>query len=561
VEVMRRDPAATHGGRAMSVHILGSDGGAMKLAGRGAAFEPKAPAPAPVPEGHLLAGKYRIERVIGAGGMGVVVAATHIHIGQRVAIKFLLPHAQADAHAMARFAREARALAQIESEHVGRVIDVGVLDEGQPYMVLECLTGRNLAEVMATRGALDIDEATAYVLEACQAMAEAHALGIIHRDLKPENLFLAERADGSRIIKVIDFGVSKIRADMAFLRSVELVTVTSAVVGSPLYMSPEQLRAARDVDARTDIWSLGVTLYELLTGQGPFRWSTLPELCAAILKDPPRPLRELRADVPEALEAVVMRCLAKEPALRPASAGVLAQELWPFAMPGVALAMSHISPAARSVREPCLPSSGPCPRALPSRSSETPAPAPLSAAARPAERSAVAHVTQRSSAAPVAPEPTSDHPFEGQMRASTLTPPIGLSTVASVPPRKPLHLRAVKTGLVALIAFGAGISVILTASPTPPRVITQAARAQWTDGAASASAPSASAKAAPALPTAAPRAAEATPIVATAGATAPPPTGRKPNRAAPAGATKGPKAQTGRSFRPSFPQSAFDQRK
>src|SRR5262249_19651081 len=162
----------------------------------------------------------------------------------------------------------------------------------------------------------------------------AHALGIIHRDLKPQNLFLAERADGSRIIKVIDFGVSKIMADIAFLRSAELVTITSAVVGSPLYMSPEQLRAARDVHPRTDIRSLGVTLYELLTGQGPFRWSTLPELCAAILKDPPRPLRELRADVSVGLEAVVMRCLAKDPAGRPASAIALARELWPFARPG-----------------------------------------------------------------------------------------------------------------------------------------------------------------------------------------------------------------------------------
>src|SRR4051812_17032456 len=210
----------------------------MKLAERrGTACEPKVPAP--VPEGYLLDGKYLVERVIGAGGMGVVVAARNIHIGQRVAIKFLLPHAVEDAQAMARFAREARALAQIESEHVGRVFDLGVLDGGQPYMVLECLTGRNLAEVMATRGALHVEEAVAYVCEACQAMAEAHALGIIHRDLKPQNLFLAERADGSRIIKVIDFGVSKIMADIAFLRSAELVTITSAVVGSPLYMSPE----------------------------------------------------------------------------------------------------------------------------------------------------------------------------------------------------------------------------------------------------------------------------------------------------------------------------------
>ncbi len=186
----------------------------MRVAGRGVvASQPKVPLP--VPEGHLLAGKYRIEKVIGTGGMGVVVSAIHIHLAQRVAIKFLLPHAVEDEQTVLRFAREARSLARIESEHVGRVIDFGTLETGEPYTVLECLTGRNLAELIGLRGALDVGEAVTYIVQACHAMAEAHSLGIIHRDLKPENIFLAERADGRRIVKVIDFGVSKSFAEQA----------------------------------------------------------------------------------------------------------------------------------------------------------------------------------------------------------------------------------------------------------------------------------------------------------------------------------------------------------
>lgn len=299
----------------------------MRVAGRGVSAV-GSKGPSPVPEGHLLASKYRIEKVIGAGGMGVVVSAMHVHLGQRVAIKFLLPHAVDDEQTVVRFAREARALARLGSEHVARVLDVGALETGEPFMVLECLTGRTLAALLDGSGPLEVRAAVSYIIDACHGLAEAHALGIVHRDIKPENLFLADRADGSRIVKVIDFGVSKVTADQATIDAP--VTTTSAVVGSPLYMSPEQLRAARDVDARTDIWSLGITLYELLTGKGPFCWSTLPELCAAILKDDPRPLRDLRPDLPEALEAVVMACLARAPSLRPESAAELARVLRPF---------------------------------------------------------------------------------------------------------------------------------------------------------------------------------------------------------------------------------------
>ncbi len=232
--------------------------------------------------------------------MGVVVAATHVRLAQRVAIKFLLPHAADDEHTVARFAREARALARLDNEHIARVIDVGALATGEPYMVLEHLVGHTLADLLNARGPMAIEAAVAHTLEACEAMREAHAAGIVHRDLKPENLFLATRSDGSQVIKVIDFGISKMTDPLELGPRSTTLTGAASIVGSPLYMSPEQLCAARDADARSDIWSLGVTLFELLTGRGPFVWRSVPELCAAVLKEPARPLRALLPDAPRA---------------------------------------------------------------------------------------------------------------------------------------------------------------------------------------------------------------------------------------------------------------------
>lgn len=306
----------------------------------------RAKAAAPLAEGEVLDGKYRVEHVLGAGGMGVVVAATHVRLAQRVAIKFLLPHAADDERTVARFAREARALARLDSEHIARVIDVGALETGVPYMVLEHLVGYTLADIINARGPLPIDEAVTYALEACEAMAEAHAAGIVHRDLKPENLFLANRPDGSQVIKVIDFGISKMTDPLELGPRSSTLTGAAVVVGSPLYMSPEQLCAARDADARSDIWSLGVTLFELLTGQGPFVWRSVPELCAAVLKEQPRPLRELLPEAPAALEKLLMKCLEKEPVKRPPSMAELAEGLRPFASFGAPEA------TLRSVRAP-----------------------------------------------------------------------------------------------------------------------------------------------------------------------------------------------------------------
>jgi serine/threonine-protein kinase len=304
---------------------------------------------APLAEGEVLDGKYRVERVLGAGGMGVVVSATHMRLAQRVAIKFLLPHAVEDEHTVARFAREARALARLDSEHIARVIDVGELASGVPYMVLEHLVGHTLADLLHARGALPIDEAVSYVLEACDAMAEAHAAGIVHRDLKPENLFLAARSDGTTVIKVIDFGISKMTDPLDLVPRSSTLTGAASIVGSPLYMSPEQLCAARDADPRSDIWSLGVTLFELLTAQGPFAWRSVPELCAAVLKEPARPLRELLPDAPAPLEAVLLRCLEKEPSKRPVDMNELAAELACFGLADRARSLSRTSRTRRPV--------------------------------------------------------------------------------------------------------------------------------------------------------------------------------------------------------------------
>ena len=282
---------------------------------------------APVEAGDILLDKYRVDRVLGAGGMGVVVAATHIELEERVAIKFLRPEVLENEEALQRFLREARAAVKIKSEHVARVIDVGRLDTGAPYMVLEYLEGGDLSDTIK-EGLPSIEDAVDYVIQACDAMAEAHAAGIVHRDLKPANLFRSQRPDGTHVIKVLDFGISKVAmpdiADAGLTR-------TSTAMGSPLYMSPEQMRSSKDVDLRSDIWSLGIILFELIAGKTPFTGGTFPELCASVLGSAPLSLREFRADAPEELESVVAKCLEKEPWDRYKSVAELAKALLPFA--------------------------------------------------------------------------------------------------------------------------------------------------------------------------------------------------------------------------------------
>jgi serine/threonine protein kinase len=297
--------------------------------------DPSSPA-SPVSPGDILAGKYRVERVLGIGGMGIVVAAHHVHLEERVAIKFLLPTvAREGGEPVARFMREGRAAVKIRSEHIARVTDVGMLDDGAPYLVMEYLEGRDLQRVLEEEGPLHVEDAVDYVLQASEAIAEAHSLGIVHRDLKPANLFLARRADGSSCVKVLDFGISKMR-DKNGVRGD--MTRTRATLGSPLYMSPEQLVSTADVDARADLWSLGVILYELLTARLPFEAETMPQLVAQVLQTPPTPLRSYLPDVPMALDVAILRCLEKTPAARFQNIGELTAALAP-----VAPARAHIS--------------------------------------------------------------------------------------------------------------------------------------------------------------------------------------------------------------------------
>ena len=267
----------------------------------------------PVQIGDVVAGKYRIERVLGAGGMGVVVAATHIHLDEWVAIKFLLPEVLKDATVITRFLREAKVAAKLRSEHAARVHDVGTLRNGAPYLVMEYIEGNDLAAVVKSRGPLAPDAAVELALQVCEALADAHSIGIIHRDIKPANLIVTTRRDGTPAVKVIDFGISTVT------RGPEAgagITKTAEMRGSLLFMAPEQMAAPRSVDPRSDIWSLGVTLYYLVTGTYPFLAETMLELCAKILRNEPTPLRSVRPDLPEELEAVLLRCLRKLPSAR-----------------------------------------------------------------------------------------------------------------------------------------------------------------------------------------------------------------------------------------------------
>lgn len=282
----------------------------------------------PVREGEVLAGKYRVERVLGMGGMGVVVAAWHLQLDERVALKFLLPGFAESGEVVARFAREARSAAKIKSEHVARVTDVGVLDNGAPYLVMEFLNGVDLSALVKQRGALAIEDAVEYVLQASEALGEAHSLGIVHRDLKPGNLFLARRHDGSPCVKVLDFGISKVTG--AIGASDPPMTATHAMLGSPLYMSPEQMLSARSVDHRSDIWALGVILYELLTGVPPFSGETIAQLALRVTQEKPRSMRDLRPDLPVELEEIVLRCLEKDAGKRIQNVGELAVALASF---------------------------------------------------------------------------------------------------------------------------------------------------------------------------------------------------------------------------------------
>jgi len=331
----------------------------------------KEPSFARVKVGQELAGKYRVERVIGVGGMGIVVAARHVELDEVRAIKLLHPAELGNSQALARFAREARAAVRLRSEHAARVFDAGRLETGVPYMVLEYLEGTDLNRLCKKVGRLPITEAVLYLLQACDAVAEAHALGIIHRDLKPANLFLTHRMDGSPCIKVLDFGISK-RVDG---RAPSGMTRTTDIMGSPLYMSPEQMRSTKDVDARTDVWALGAILYKLLAGDAPFQAKSVADVYSGILERDPPPLSLHRDDIPEPIERIIERCLRKDRDERVSSVLELAAALAPYApeeeAPRSVRNLSRTGPVS-------VPASmlTPVPMSVPGHAYATPLPAP-----------------------------------------------------------------------------------------------------------------------------------------------------------------------------------------
>jgi eukaryotic-like serine/threonine-protein kinase len=286
----------------------------------------------PIAIGDVIAGKYKVDRVLGRGGVGIVVQATHLVLNQRVAIKLLLSTTMPDA--VARFLREAQAAVRLKSEHVARVLDVGELASGAPFMVMEFLEGKDLDDVLQIHGKVPIQDAVGYLLDACEAMAEAHAAGIVHRDLKPANLFLTTTADGGKTIKVLDFGISKDAGGLEGGDSSKKLTQTTAVFGSPLYMPPEQMRSARLAETRSDIWSLGVILYELVTGQPPFDAEMYPDLVFKVTLEPPPPPSSINRNIPPKLEAAILRCLEKDPAKRFPDIGKFAAAIAPFGPAG-----------------------------------------------------------------------------------------------------------------------------------------------------------------------------------------------------------------------------------
>ena len=275
--------------------------------------------------GSLLAGKYLVDRELGSGGMGTVVSAVHQQLEQRVAIKLLHDEALNHPEIVERFKREARSVARLKNEHVVRVLDVGSLESGAPFMVMEHLDGQDLGELLAREGPMALEDAVGYLLQACEAVAEAHAARIVHRDLKPANLFLATQPGGGRMIKVLDFGIAKAMDDPK-----KNLTRTTAMMGTAYYMSPEQLTASREVDSRTDIWALGVVLYELLTGRVPFESDNLVEIVGLILSNQPEPVTTARPDLPPDIARIIASCLSTALDERYQTVGDLARALAPY---------------------------------------------------------------------------------------------------------------------------------------------------------------------------------------------------------------------------------------
>jgi eukaryotic-like serine/threonine-protein kinase len=306
----------------------------------------------------LLEDNYALERVIGCGGAGIVVAARHARLGQRVALKFLRPDRPRTPEVKSRLVREGQITARIQNAHVTRVLDIGRLPDGEPFLVLEHLEGCDLAALLAARGPLASGDAVTYVRQACAGLAAAHALGVIHRDLKPSNLFLTLAPNGAPLLKLIDFGISEHSS------GVPEGAADPSDTGSPPFVAPEQLRGERRADAKSDIWALGATLFTLLAGRSPFARPYLSETYHAILTGRIPDLTGLRPDIGRPLAAVIERCLARIPEHRFSSAAELSAALAPFANQRLRVAPQRARGArpTPNLRAKTNPASESCPR-------------------------------------------------------------------------------------------------------------------------------------------------------------------------------------------------------
>jgi serine/threonine protein kinase len=361
--------------------------------------------------GSILAERYRINSVLGVGGMAVVFAAHHIHLDQRVAVKLLRPELARDPDVVARFVREGRAAVKLTGEHIVRVFDVAKLDTGEAYMVLEHLDGEDLGKRIEKTGEpLLITHAVDIVLETCAALAEVHAIGIVHRDLKPANIFLMRTPGNVESVKVLDFGISKVVGGLAGVENLG-ITTTTTMLGTPVYMSPEQLASSKDVDARTDIWALGIVMYEIVSGVRPFQRATLAETCAWVYTQAPTPLAELRPDVPPAVAEAIMRCLEKDLAQRYSSVAELAFAIAPFGTARSQRALEHVASFASRLPPPNL------------------APRPLEPTAATASTHELATHELASNATPAAPKKSSSVRL---VAALTLGAVVGLGVLAAV---------------------------------------------------------------------------------------------------------------------------------
>ena len=342
----------------------------------------------------MIGGKYAVEGILGRGGMGLVLKARHLRLDEPVAIKVLHQSLASDPSMAARMLREARAALRLSSEHIVRVMDVDTLENGVPYMVLEDLEGYDVASLAKKRkDPMPWEHVVAIMDQACRALAEAHALGIVHRDLKPANLFIVKRPDGRRVVKLLDFGVSKLD-----LPREAPITKQGDILGSPRYMSPEQVKGM-PLDGRSDIWSAGVVLYELLTGTAPFAAPNFAVACRRVLDETPTPLLTLRPDVPAGLAAAIERCLEKDRDRRFPDALALRDALAPFGvlshrsgsqmtLPDIGELLSSdapapvipppspsVAPAPSSAHDPLSSPSAPPPSAPPSAARGAPTPA------------------------------------------------------------------------------------------------------------------------------------------------------------------------------------------